>query len=106
MDRMTEGELWSWVRRVMCQGAAIRQDHEHKTYEEYSARLDAAAAERAEELTARLERRALLRSIPAHPDAPAAPEHRATESPHVLPVLYLGKEPQALYRTPRPKRRV
>ena len=48
----------------------------------------------------------ISKSIPAHPDAPAEPEHRATESPHVLPVLYLGKEPQALYRTPRPKRRV
>ena len=52
-----EGELWSWVRSVMSQGADIRFDYEqgvHKGYEAYSARLDAAAAERAEELAARL----------------------------------------------------
>ena len=54
---MTEGELWSWVRNVMSQGADIRLDYDHgthKTYEHYSARLDAAAAERAGELWARL----------------------------------------------------
>ena len=54
---MTEGELWSWVRSVMSQGADIRCDYDHsvhKGYEAYSARLDAAAAERAEELWARL----------------------------------------------------
>lgn len=52
-----EGELWSWVRSVMSQGADIRLDYDcgaHKTYEHYSARLDAAAAERAKELWARL----------------------------------------------------
>jgi hypothetical protein len=54
---LTEGELWSWVRSVMSQGVDIRCDYEqgvHKGYEAYSARLDAAAAERAEELWARL----------------------------------------------------
>jgi hypothetical protein len=54
---MTEGELWSWVRSVMSQGADIRCDYDngaHKTYEHYSMRLDVAAAERAEELWARL----------------------------------------------------
>jgi hypothetical protein len=54
---MTEGELWSWVRSVMCQGADIRADYDagvHKGYEAYSARLDAAAAERADQLLARL----------------------------------------------------
>lgn len=57
MKEMTEGELWSWVRSVMSQGADIRCDYDqgtHKTYERYSARLDAAAAERAQELWARL----------------------------------------------------
>jgi hypothetical protein len=49
-----DGELWSWVRRVMSQGGTIHQDHQHKTYEQYSARLDAAAAERAEELAAKV----------------------------------------------------
>lgn len=54
---MTEGELWSWVRSVMSQGADIRCDYDqgvHKGYEAYSARLDAAASERADELLARL----------------------------------------------------
>jgi hypothetical protein len=54
---LTEGELWSWVRSVMSQGADIRCDYDqgvHKGYEAYSARLDAAAAERAEELWARM----------------------------------------------------
>ena len=56
-EAMTEGELWSWVRSVMSQGADIRTDYDmgaHKGYEAYSARLDAAAAERAQELLARL----------------------------------------------------
>lgn len=56
-EAMTEGELWSWLRSVMSQGADIRTDYDqgvHKGYEAYSARLDAAAAERAEELLARL----------------------------------------------------
>lgn len=54
---MTEGELWSWVRSVMCQGADIRTDYDmgvHKGYEAYSARIDMAAAERADQLLARL----------------------------------------------------
>jgi len=56
-EAMTEGELWSWVRSVMCQGADIRCDYElglHKGYEAYSARLDMAAAERADQMLARL----------------------------------------------------
>lgn len=56
-EAMTEGELWSWVRSVMCQGADIRTDYEmgvHNRYEAYSARLDMAAAERADQLLARL----------------------------------------------------
>jgi len=56
-EPMTDGELWSWVRSVMAQGACIQQDYvtgAHKTYEHYSAHLDAAAAKRAEELLARL----------------------------------------------------
>lgn len=55
---MNDGELWSWVRSVLSQGASIQQDYMHNniypTYEHYSARLDCAAIERADELTARL----------------------------------------------------
>ncbi len=59
MDEQIRGELWSWVRSVMSQGADIRCDYDsgkHKGYEAYSARLDAAASERAEEMWARLKR--------------------------------------------------
>lgn len=52
-----DGELWSFVRSVMCQGANINGDYyvgKFDSYEEYSARLDAAASERAEELISRL----------------------------------------------------
>jgi len=48
-----EGKLWSFLRNVLSQGAAIHQD-KHDHYERYSARLDAAAAERATELLALL----------------------------------------------------
>ena len=61
---MTEGELWSWTRSVMCQGADIRVDYDmgnHKGYEAYSARLDAAAAERSSAMWARLETYAAAR---------------------------------------------
>lgn len=54
---LDEGELWSWTRSVMSQGAYIQQDYasgEHANYEVYSAHLDAAAAKRAEELGARI----------------------------------------------------
>lgn len=57
MDAEIEGELWSWVRSVMSQGADIRCDYDqgvYKGYEAYSARLDVAAIERSEELLARL----------------------------------------------------
>ena len=56
-SRISEGELWSWVRSVMSQGADIRCDYDagkHKGYEAYSMRLDVAAIERAEELAAGL----------------------------------------------------
>lgn len=46
---------WSFLRSVLSQGASIQQDYvagTHKGYEEYSARLDAAARERAEEIEA------------------------------------------------------
>ena len=57
-----EGKLWSWLRNVMSQGADISGDHyagKFDSYEEYSAHLDAAAAERAEQL------RAMLAAAPA-----------------------------------------
>lgn len=55
---MNDGELWSWVRSVMAQGVCIQQDYAsglvHKSYAAYSARLDSAATERAEELASQL----------------------------------------------------
>jgi len=46
----TDGELWSWVRKIMQQGVDIHQDHREKGYEVYSAHLDDSAATRAREL--------------------------------------------------------
>lgn len=54
-EALVRGELWSWLKNVMEQGAAIHQDYQsgkHPTYEHYSARMDAAASERADELAA------------------------------------------------------
>ena len=45
-----DGKLWSFLRSVMAQGIGIRADHTE--YELFSARLDAAAAERVEQLRA------------------------------------------------------
>lgn len=46
---------WSMVRSILMQGAAIQQDYQagkFATYEHYSARMDAAARERIDELSA------------------------------------------------------
>jgi NTP pyrophosphatase (non-canonical NTP hydrolase) len=46
---------WSWIRSVLAQGADIQKDYiagNHETYEHYSARLDVAARERLDQLTA------------------------------------------------------
>lgn len=47
---MDDGELWSFFRRALAQGAAIEYDYRcqdiYQTYEHYSARLDEAARER------------------------------------------------------------
>jgi hypothetical protein len=47
--------LWSFLRSVLSQGADIHLDHQGKGYELHSARLDEAAREREEQLTARLQ---------------------------------------------------
>lgn len=52
-EQRISGELWSFLRSVLSQGVAIWQDHRNKHYEIYSARLDAAARERADEWQAR-----------------------------------------------------
>lgn len=51
---ISEGELWSFLRSVMSQGADIWLDHQEKSHALYSIRLDAAASERADELMAKL----------------------------------------------------
>lgn len=45
-----KGDLWSFMRQVLSQGQDIWLDHQTRSYEEKSARLDAAARERAEQL--------------------------------------------------------
>ena len=49
---------WSQVRSILAQGAAIQQDYaagNHSSYEEYSARLDAAARDREDQLNTAIE---------------------------------------------------
>lgn len=49
---MDDGELWSFFRALISQGTYIQMDYtagNFKRYEEFSARLDAAARERVEE---------------------------------------------------------
>lgn len=74
-EALTDGELWSWVRSVMSQGASIQQDYsigcKYPTYEHYSSRLDAAAAERADEFAAQ------LRASVAAPPSPVPPGERS-----------------------------
>lgn len=51
------GELWSFFRDVMSQGTAIQMDYaagKYGGYEAFSARLDAAARERADQFAGRL----------------------------------------------------
>lgn len=51
--RIDYGSMWGFMRSVLTQGAAIYQDFAAgnlKDYEEYSARVDAAARERDDEL--------------------------------------------------------
>lgn len=50
---VADGELWSFLKSVMSQGAAIQQDYaagNHPTYEHYARRMDIAASERVDEL--------------------------------------------------------
>lgn len=52
---MNDGQLWSFLRDVLSQGGDIQCDYhagKYRCYEEYSARLDAAARERVTKLRA------------------------------------------------------
>ena len=60
------GKLWSWIARVLGQGAAIQQDYaagKYETYEHYSARIDEAARERADQFMSEF-------AAPSHPQDP------------------------------------
>ena len=52
--KLDDGKLWSFLRSVLSQGGCIWADYQKSSSELYSARLDAAAAERATELRAML----------------------------------------------------
>lgn len=58
IEQFLRDELWSVVRSLMCHGISINDDYHHgkkfASYEEYSARIDAAARERAAEIDARI----------------------------------------------------
>ena len=49
MSDLDDGQIWGAIRTLMEHGASIMQDYQagnHKGYEEFSARMDAAARER------------------------------------------------------------
>lgn len=55
--QLDSGRLWSMLRAVLEQGAAIQQDYaagKYPSYEHYAARIDEVARERADALTAAL----------------------------------------------------
>lgn len=52
---LSDGELWSFFRRLIDQGTAIQQDYaagKYPSYEHFSARMDAAARERVDDFKA------------------------------------------------------
>lgn len=54
---MNNGDLWSLLRNVLLQGAAIQMDYQggkYRDYEEYARRVDTAASERVDEMRAAL----------------------------------------------------
>jgi hypothetical protein len=53
-DHKLTGELWSLLRYVLHQGAAIAHDFKDEPYETYVRRMDLAARERVDELLALL----------------------------------------------------
>lgn len=64
---LPEGDLWSFIRRVMVQGGSQQQDYaagKYADYEELSARMDAAARERLPELLALLSGQPVVSSPP------------------------------------------
>lgn len=64
--RVSEGELWHFMRSTLEQGSAIQLDYnagKYPTYEHYAARIDAAGSERVDQL------KAMLSAAPASPEA-------------------------------------
>lgn len=54
---MDDGKMWSLLRNVLLQGAAIQMDYSsgrYANYEEYARRMDVAANERVDEMRAAL----------------------------------------------------
>ncbi len=66
---MTESEMWTFVRSVLSQGAAITQGHlggvKYPDFEAYSRKLDDVARERAEELALRIDNDSLRMALKA-----------------------------------------
>lgn len=72
---MNDGEMWTFVRSVLSQGAAIAQGHlggvKYPNFEAYQRKLDEVARERAEELALRVNNDSLrmaLRAIMNYPE--------------------------------------
>jgi hypothetical protein len=72
---MNRGELWSFLRSVMFQGQDIALDYRDKGYEAMSARIDAAASERADKLWAALDGQTFVTAS----ETPAPPQPSMTD---------------------------
>src|SRR5690348_5354410 len=73
--QLDEGKLWSFLRKVLSQGGDIQMDHTGKSYEQYSARLDAAAGELVEQFAS---------LSPAGTGGATTPAHQAADLEQAL----------------------
>jgi hypothetical protein len=65
---MDTGELWPFLRSLLSRGGDIWIDHQQKSYEEYSARLDVAAREQVPKLMQLLSGK--IKAPPSETDKP------------------------------------
>lgn len=98
IERTVGQDLWSLVRSVMCQGISINDDYHHgkrfASYEEYSARIDEAARERAEGLLAVICTALTAQGLPEVPRCPKLTEKaRQAFADHMQAAKVCGDDP-------------
>jgi hypothetical protein len=80
---MNDGEMWTFVRSVLSQGATITQGHlgglKYPDFEAYNRKLDEVARERAEELALRIGNDSLRMALKAIMNYPEIREYIGSE---------------------------